>query len=88
MRTPDSETNVGAVAKRVGAHVKRLRKQRKWSHGRLATAAGLSRALIWKIEQGAPRVPIAQLQPIAAALGVTLDDLVNGRRSPAVSSHP
>jgi transcriptional regulator with XRE-family HTH domain len=76
MRTPDSETQVGAVARRVGANVKRLRVARGWSFEKLATEAGLSRSLIWKIEQGAPRAPVAQLQPIAVALGVTLDDLV------------
>lgn len=85
MRTPDSKTNVGAVARRIGANVKRLRKRRGWSHGKLAAEAGLTRALIWKIEQGAPRTPVAQLQPIATAFGVTLDELVASRRRVAAS---
>jgi transcriptional regulator with XRE-family HTH domain len=87
MRTPDSESNVGAVAKRIGANIRRLRKGLGWSHGKLAAEAKLSRALIWKIEEGAPRTPVAQLQPIAAALGVTLDDLAApARRSRAPSA--
>lgn len=76
---------MGQVARRIGANVRRLRRGLGWSHGKLAEEAGLSRSLVWKIEQGAPRTPVAQLQPIATALGVSLDVLArpSGRRSAA-----
>jgi len=52
-----------------------LRKQRGWSLERLGSASGVSRSMLSQIERNDANPTVAVALAIAAALGVTLDDL-------------
>ena len=60
--------------------IKQVRKKVGWSQQKLAEKAGLSLAVITKIEQGiAKRPSIQTMVKLADALGISLDELV-GRK--------
>jgi len=60
--------------------IKQVRKKAGWSQQKLAEKAGLSLAVITKIEQGiAKRPSIQTMMKLADALGISLDELV-GRK--------
>lgn len=57
--------------------VKKIRKQKGWSQQKLAQEAGLSLAVITKMEQGITADPaISSVVKLANALHVSLDELV------------
>jgi transcriptional regulator with XRE-family HTH domain len=57
--------------------IKHLRKKVGWSQQKLAEKAGLSLAVITKIEQGVAKRPSIQtMMKLADALGISLDELV------------
>jgi len=60
--------------------IKQVRKKVGWSQQKLAEKAGLSLAVITKIEQGVAKRPSIQtMMKLADALGISLDELV-GRK--------
>jgi len=57
--------------------IKQVRKKIGWSQQKLAEKAGLSLAVITKIEQGVAKRPSIQtMVKLADALGISLDELV------------
>jgi transcriptional regulator with XRE-family HTH domain len=64
----------------VGARVRRERGKARLSLARLASAAGLSKAYLVKIENGATNPSLGVLGQIADALDITVADLVGGPR--------
>ncbi|WP_341724317.1 XRE family transcriptional regulator [Pseudoxanthomonas putridarboris] len=64
------------VARRLGE----LRKQRQWSLEALARSSGVSRAMLWQIEQGRSAPTLKLLGRIAASLDVPLTALLYGVR--------
>jgi transcriptional regulator with XRE-family HTH domain len=57
--------------------IKQVRKKVGWSQQKLAEKAGLSLAVITKIEQGVAKRPSIQtMMKLADALGISLDELV------------
>lgn len=62
----------------IGRQVRRLRRQRGWSQARLAERADLSDTYISHIERATKQVSLNALLRLAAALEVTLDQLLSG----------
>ncbi len=61
--------------------IKQIRKKVGWSQQKLAEKAGLSLAVITKIEQGVAKRPSIQtMMKLADALGISLDELVGRLR--------
>ena len=59
-------------------NIKKLRKQRKLSQEELAKKAGVTYSTLIKLESGVNKNPtIKTIQQIAAALQVTLDELMS-----------
>lgn len=59
---------------RFGLGLRALRRRRRWTQEQLATKAGVSRSVIWRLERGrADRVAIHTLVGAAAALGARID---------------
>ena len=57
--------------------IKQVRKKVGWSQQKLAEKAGLSLAVITKIEQGVAKRPSIQtMMKLADAFGISLDELV------------
>lgn len=63
----------------LAARLRRLREERGLSLAGLATLAGLSKPSIWAWETGKTAPRIKSLQAVAAALGVTDEELYMGR---------
>jgi len=61
----------------VGAAVRTARERRGWSGSELATASGVSRAMIDRIERGASSPTAALLGKLAGALGLTISSLLS-----------
>ncbi|WP_033074306.1 helix-turn-helix domain-containing protein [Sphingopyxis sp. MWB1] len=76
-----SPTLIGASEERepLAARLRRLREERGLSLAGLATLAGLSKPSIWAWETGKTAPRIKSLQAVAAALGVTDEELYMGR---------
>lgn len=62
----------------VGERIKKTRKDKGWSQKDLAAKLGISHALVSQYERGERNPKIDTLHKIADALGVPLNDLVNG----------
>jgi transcriptional regulator with XRE-family HTH domain len=60
----------------LGARIRRLRAERKWSLEALAQASGVSRSMLSQIERNEANPTLAVTMRIARAFGVTLGDLV------------
>ncbi|MGH2475699.1 MAG: helix-turn-helix domain-containing protein [Candidatus Limnocylindrales bacterium] len=59
---------------RFGLSIRALRRRRRWTQSRLATAVGVSRSLIGRIERGrGDRVPVHVLVAVAAGLGASIN---------------
>lgn len=54
----------------LGENVRRLRREQGWSQTRLAAEAGLSTAMIGKLERGRGNPRVTTLAVVAMALGV------------------
>lgn len=67
---------MGEVLGHVGANVRRLRTAAKLSQAALATATGLSRRLIVAVEAGDANISLANLDRLAAVLGVDFGAIV------------
>ena len=63
------------LAKRIGAAIRILRKERRFSQKRLANKIGISRPSITKLESGKSIPTLAKLQRVTAALGIDIAEL-------------
>lgn len=68
-----------SVAAELGARVRVARAQRRWTLDELAARSTVSRRLLVQIEQGDANPSLATLLKLAAALGITLTELVAGK---------
>ncbi|GAA5202987.1 XRE family transcriptional regulator [Microbacterium jejuense] len=66
----------------VGAAVRSARERRGWSGSELASASGVSRAMIDRIERGASSPTATLLGRLAAALGLTISNLLSRPAAP------
>ncbi len=67
----------------VGDHLRRLRRSQGLTLPGLATAAGITKGYLSKIERTSKPPPFSTLQALAAALNADVGDLLAGERSPA-----
>lgn len=65
-----------AINRHLGARVKELRAERKWSLESLATASGVSRSMLSQIEREQANPTLAVTLRIAQAFGMNLGELV------------
>jgi transcriptional regulator with XRE-family HTH domain len=72
-----------SVAVEIAARVRAARTQHRWTLDELAARSTVSRRLIVQIEQGDANPSLATLLKLAAALGITLTELVAGEPEPA-----
>ena len=63
-----------------GANVKRLRDEKGWSQEKLAEKAGLDRTEVQKVETGNRNPGVEVLLKLAAGLGATPNDLLQGAK--------
>lgn len=72
----DSEQAIADALDRVGPRLQRLRKLRGMTLSSLATATGISKSTLSRLETGQRRPSLEVLLPLAQAYRVPLDDLV------------
>ncbi len=63
------------IRKRFGARVRQLRTERGWSQEAFADLAQLHRTYIGAIERGEQNLSLANIERVAATLGVSLAEL-------------
>ncbi len=80
---PIAETDPTDLASVVARRVAELRRQRQWSLELLAKQSGVSRAMLWQVEQGRSAPTLKVLSRIAASLDVPLTALLHGERASA-----
>ncbi|MEO9175503.1 MAG: XRE family transcriptional regulator [Gaiellales bacterium] len=76
------ETDARALARLVGARVRRLRSERGWSLSSLAERAGLGKATLSELESGQRNPTLETLYAIAAQLQIGLSELLLEDGSP------
>ena len=76
--TPRHRTKPDALAKAVGARVRKLRQAQDFSFDAFVEETGLGRGYISELERGLVVPTITALAKLAAALEVTVADLVLG----------
>jgi len=64
------------ILKRFGDRVKKIRKQKGWSQEELANKAGLHRTYIGSIERSERNVSLINIEKIAKAFGITIENLI------------
>ena len=64
--------------KRLGAQLRKLRKQRGYSQESLAASVDLHRTYVGQIERGETSASVDNLKKLADALNLKLTDLVKG----------
>jgi quercetin dioxygenase-like cupin family protein/DNA-binding phage protein len=69
-------TDASLLSVAIGARVKDMRQERRWTLDQLAAAAGVSRRMVVNVEQGAANPSVGTLLRISDALGVGLPALV------------
>jgi transcriptional regulator with XRE-family HTH domain len=80
--TPAEASRAGTdLAPVVGANLRRLRGERRWTLEQLASASGVSRAMLGQIELGRSAPTINVLWKIARALDVTFSALISAREA-------
>jgi transcriptional regulator with XRE-family HTH domain len=72
----ETEQTIASALDQVGPRLKRLRKQRGITLTGLATATGISKSTLSRLETGQRRPSLEVLLPLAQAYRVPLDDLV------------
>ncbi len=63
------------INKKVGLNIRKYREKKGWSQEQLAFEADLHRAYIGQIERGEKNIGLINLEKIAKALNVGLNDL-------------
>ncbi|MBS6035163.1 MAG: helix-turn-helix transcriptional regulator [Pantoea sp.] len=79
----DAGADVSSVNQAVSDSIKNWRKSQKLSLDALSRRAGVSKGMLVEIEKGEANPSIAILCKIAAALGVSVADIVNVTHTPA-----
>jgi transcriptional regulator with XRE-family HTH domain len=79
----DAGADVASVNQAVSESIKSWRKSQKFSLDELSRRAGVSKGMLVEIEKGEANPSIAILCRIAAALGVSVADIVNVTHAPA-----
>lgn len=74
--TDRHETEIPA---QFGARVRELRKQKGLSQEALALACGLDRSYVGGVERGERNISLMNIHRIAAALGISVRELFDGR---------
>jgi XRE family transcriptional regulator, regulator of sulfur utilization len=80
--TGADETDARALARLVGARIRRLRSERGWSLSSLAERAGLGKATLSELESGQRNPTLETLYAIAAQLQIGLSELLLEAGSP------
>jgi len=80
--TTDAGADVASVNQAVSDSIKSCRKSQKLSLDELSRRAGVSKGMLVEIEKGAANPSIAILCKVAAALGVSVADIVNVSHAP------
>lgn len=80
--TTDAGADVATVNQAVSDRLKSWRKSQKLSLDELSRRAGVSKGMLVEIEKGAANPSIAILCKVAAALGVSVADIVNVSHAP------
>jgi len=80
--TTDAGADVASVNQAVSDSIKSWRKSQKLSLDALSRRAGISKGMLVEIEKGAANPSIAILCKVAAALGVSVADIVNVSHAP------
>ena len=80
--TTDAGADVASVNQAVSDSIKSWRKRQKLSLDELSRRAGVSKGMLVEIEKGAANPSIAILCKVAAALGVSVADIVNVSHAP------
>jgi len=80
--TTDAGADVASVNQAVSDSIKSWRKSQKLSLDELSRRAGVSKGMLVEIEKGAANPSIAILCKVAAALGVSVADIVNVSHAP------
>ncbi|HXB62639.1 MAG TPA: helix-turn-helix transcriptional regulator [Acidobacteriaceae bacterium] len=66
------------IQRTLGARIRTLRKDRKWSQEDLAAAADLHWTYIGQVERGERNLTLASMQSISKALGLKVSELTQG----------
>ncbi len=79
------------IVRDLGLALRRLREARGWSQEQLAEHAGLNRSYVGEVERGAAIASIVTVEKLAAALDVSVADLLCplstwSRTTPAVTA--
>ena len=80
--TTDAGADVASVNQAVSDSIKSWRKSQKLSLDELSRRAGVSKGMLVEIEKGVANPSIAILCKVAAALGVSVADIVNVSHAP------
>ena len=80
----ESGADVQHVSAAVASQLKQHRKERKLSLDELSRRSGVSKGMLVEIEKGSANPSIAILCKLAATLGVSVADIVNVAKTPAV----
>jgi transcriptional regulator with XRE-family HTH domain len=78
---------MSAINQTVAKHVAALRSEANLSLQELANRAGLSKAHVWSLEQGAGNPTLTTVAALARSLGVSLDYLI-GTSTERPDLHP
>ncbi len=68
------------IRKKIGSRIKELRNKAKISQMELALLAELDRTYITSVENGKRNISIVNIEKIASALNITLEDFFNDAR--------
>jgi transcriptional regulator with XRE-family HTH domain len=81
--TTDGGADVARVSDALSLTIKSWRKNKKLSLDELSRRAGISKGMLVEVEKGTANPSIAILCKLAAALGLSVAELVNVTRAPA-----
>ena len=80
----DSGSSIDQVSLAIATRIRNWRKEKKLSLDELSRRAGVSKGMLVEIEKGAANPSIAILCKLAAALGVSVAEIVNVASEPRV----
>ena len=64
------------ISKKLGANIKRIRTEKGMSQGDISRVLDMDRGYICRIENGLKNPTISNIEKIAGALGVSVDELL------------
>lgn len=81
-KTTSAGADIACVSEAVSSSIRNYRKAKKFSLDELSRRAGVSKGMLVEIEKGSANPSVAILCKIAAALGLSVADIVNVTRAP------